>query len=104
MVCYVDAPYDPLASLMAPPSRSYATTYPQTTDNSGGGGGDPLAALMAPPPMRNSYTAPFGASTSGGIGSGPPMMPKPQFWTPPPVSSSSNSNTASLNETTTSNT
>ena len=64
-----NAPYDPLAALMAPPAR----TVPA----------DPLAALMAPPPRSvTGGMYPYGSAASGPPGSaGPP--PIGSFGMPP---------------------
>lgn len=68
--------YDPLAALMAPPSRSVYQAAPVDTN-------DPLAMMMAPPPVR--------LPSGGGGGSGPPSGGGPasyNVWKPPTPSPS----------------
>lgn len=75
----VDA-YDPLAALMAPPTRVYASNAPSASD-------DPLAAMMAPPTVRIP-----GASAAPPSSKAPPVSFK--VWTPPVSAPGSGSNNA----------
>lgn len=74
-----DQPYDPLAALMAPPSRSInpsAASY------------DPLAALMAPPsraPPTSIYSQSMPGGSPSGPATGPPTIPNVSIWRPPAV-------------------
>jgi hypothetical protein len=80
--------YDPLAALMAPPSRVYGAAPAAPAADSG----DPLAALMAPPPVRIPASGSSGNLPGAGRGAPPSIASgaagPPRFWTPPAVSSS----------------
>src|SRR4051812_34137619 len=62
-----DAPFDPLAAMMAPPSRrmpnnlsaygSMSSMPGGVASNQEGGGFDPLAAMMAPPSSNRGFPA-----------------------------------------------
>ena len=67
--------YDPLAAMMAPPSRRMPTSHSTPTLNDS----DPLAAMMAPPSMRYSMPPPSSTMSSSS------SMPAINVWKPPPV-------------------
>lgn len=80
--------YDPMAALMAPPSRrmpsSYSTPSLHTSSNSNSEALDPLAAMMAPPSSR--YSMPHSSSAMNMASAAP--MPQINVWKPPAVSAS----------------
>ena len=71
-----NAPYDPLAALMAPPPRMAPSVAPSMAD-------DPLAAMMAPP-SRSVPSMRQSISSSNMTPNGPPPS-KVNVWTPPPA-------------------
>lgn len=83
--------YDPMAAMMAPPSRRMPSSYSTASLQQQGGGGevDPLAALMAPPPMSRYSMAPPSMAGNGASG-----MPPINVWKPPPVAAAAPAVTA----------
>lgn len=85
-----EAPYDPLAALMAPPSYRMPTSQSMASmppSAPAGASDDPLASLMAPPSSRysTSYSSSSLSATSA-TSNKPPPMPNVNIWKPPPTS------------------
>lgn len=86
--------HDPLAALMAPPSRALPGIAYNGNNNNGsedGGGSDPLSMMMRPPPLRGlgssgNMSTSSSSNLSGAAGAPPSKI---NVWKPPTPSASS---------------
>jgi hypothetical protein len=90
-------PHDPLAALMAPPSRALpGIAYNGNNGSEDGGGSDSLSMMMRPPPLRGlgssgNISTSSSCNLSGAAGAPPSKI---NVWKPPTPSASSSATAA----------